>query len=133
MGLLPGAPNLPAWAEVLPEGFQLMLADFTRGLPPAVIEWFLHSQDPKAQEHRERIRMLAAQHIEDANRRQALRHEAMKEEAKYFDEKAELRPIASIDPVIAQDMRNRYGSGCLNDREFLDDCRRKAPQLFFPK
>jgi len=133
MGLLPGAPNLPAWSEVLPEGFQLMLADFTRGLPPAVIEWFLHSQDPKAQEHRERIRMLAAQHIEDANRRQALRHEAMKEEAKYFDEKSPIQPIASIDPVIFQDFVNRYSPGCWHDRKFLEDTKKKSPQLFYPR
>jgi hypothetical protein len=118
---------------VLPEGVDLVLGDFTRGLPPWLADWFFRSQDPLAKAQRERIQKLAAQHIEAANKRQEKRFEVMKHEASFIDPKADVRPIASIDPVIAQDMRNRYGSACWNDKKFLEDCRKKAPQLFYPK
>jgi hypothetical protein len=111
----------------------LTLGNFTAGLPAWLVDWFLHSNDPKAIENRRSVREHAVLVIDEANKRQAKRFEAMKEEAKHLDPKADIRPIASIDPVIAQDLRNRYGSECLNDRKFLEDCRKKAPQLFFPK
>ena|SRR5215472_15370851 len=108
-----------------------MLADFTRGLPPAVVEWFLHSNDPKAVENRRIVRARYAAEIDAANRRQAVITQNMKDHAP--DQKSDMRFVACIDPVIAQDFRNRYGSECLNDRKFLEDCKKKAPQLFYPK
>ena len=126
-------PTLLLGLAMLPDGVDLVLADFTIGLPPVVREWFLYSQDPKAVEQRHKVRMLAANHIDQANKRQAKRFEGMKREKELLDPKSPIRPIASIDPVIAQDFRNRFGSACLNDREFLEDCRKTAPELFFPK
>jgi hypothetical protein len=107
--------------------------DFTKGLPRWLADWFLHSQHPLAKAQREAVQTLNAARQDAAIKRQAKRFEAMKHEASFIDPKADIRPIASIDPVIAQDMRNRYGSGCLNDRKFLEDCRKNAPELFFPK
>lgn len=118
---------------MLPEGVQLRLADFTRGLPPWLVDWFLHSNDPRAVENRERVKAIYANEMHQASLRQAKLHEAMKEEAAQIDPKSKIRPIASIDPVIAQDYRNRYGSACLNDRAFLEHCRKTAPELFYPK
>ena len=117
---------------MLPKGFQLFLRDFTRGLPPDVVQWFRHSNDPLAVENRRTVRLQWVAEIDAANKRQALRYEAMKREAAFIDPKAPVRPIGSVDPVIAQDMRNRYGSGCWHDQSFIEDCRKKAPQLFYP-
>jgi hypothetical protein len=111
----------------------LTLANFTEGMPAFLVDWFLHSNHPKAIENRRLIRQRTISMIDQANKRQAKRFEEMKRETELLDPKSPIRPIASIDPVIAQDFRNRYGKECLNDRKFLEDCRKKAPQLFYPK
>ena len=107
--------------------------DFTNGLPRWLADWFLHSQHPLAKAQREEVQTLNAARQDAAIKRQAKRFEAMKVEASFIDPKADIRPIASIDPVIADRYRKEYGSACLNDREFLEDCRKTAPELFFPK
>ena len=115
------------------KGFALCLADFTRGLPPFIVDWFLHSKDPLAVENRERIRARYAQEMYNAIKRQEHHYQRMKAEAPFIDKKSGIRPIGRIDPVIAQDYRNRYGSECLNNQDFLSHCRRTAPELFYPE
>jgi hypothetical protein len=117
----------------VPKGFQLMLADFTRGLPPWVIDWFLHSKMPLAQENRDRIKAQYAQMAYNAAIEQRALTEHMKNTAHLIDPKAPIRPMGIFHPFYAQDYRNRFGSPCLNNKEFLEDCRKTAPQLFYPK
>jgi hypothetical protein len=116
---------------MLPDGFQLMLADFTRGLPAPVVDWFLHSNDPRAVENRRIVKARYAAEMYMAGKRQRKIHQNMK--AMCPDQRSDVRFVACIDPVIAQDFRNRYGSACLNDRQFLEHCRRTAPELFYYK
>ena len=44
-----------------------------------------------------------------------------------------MRPLASIDEDIVTEYYIKYGSGCFHNEEFIDDCRKTAPELFYPK
>jgi hypothetical protein len=66
------------------------------------------------------------QHLE-AERRQVKRNDVFK--GVILDKKATIRQEAVLDPHLAQEMRH-YNGASLNDKTFLGDLRREAPNIF---
>lgn len=115
---------------MLPEGYNLALADFTAGLPPIVKDWFFNSNDPKAVEARESVKKMLVGEIEGARVRQK---EIYEKYLKHVQRKpGDMKVIGCIDPVYFQDMINRHGRGCWNDSAFIADTKKKSPELFVP-
>jgi hypothetical protein len=105
-----------------------VMLDFATGLPVLVKDWILNSKSPAAEEWRRRIRERAAWETDQAIKRQRIIYEQAKDSPPAKTK--QLRVIATIDPVIADNYRRNYGSACLNDPEFIADCRKTAPELF---
>ena len=116
----------------MPQQLESELEAFAR-MPPEVIDWFYNSQSTLAKEWRERIKLLRGWRAHLAQLRQIERQKMMQEHAKLIDPKAPMRPLASIDEDIATEYYIKYGSGCFHNEEFIDDCRKTAPELFYPK
>jgi hypothetical protein len=107
-------------------------ADMTRDLPPTVLDWLRHSQEPRARAWRAWVKGTAAQMMEDSARRQIL---IKKEIDKTEHRGKHIRRIGIVDPVAHRDLQRQFekggGSGnWFNDPEFLKDTREKSPQLF---
>ena len=110
----------------------VVLGSYVKDLPAWIVDWLFHSNHPLAINHRKTIKARSIAEAKAAGERQKKLNQHMKDTAHLIDPKSPIRSLGIIDPWIAQDFRNRYGSECLNDREFLDHCRKHAPELFYP-
>ena len=79
------------------------------------------------------MKLLRGWRTHYARLRQIERQKMMQEEAKLIDPQAPMRPLASIDEDIATEYYVKYWSDCFHDEEFINDCRKTAPELFYPK
>jgi hypothetical protein len=109
-----------------------LLASYAKGLPNWAVDWLFHDNHPKAVENRRFIRASYAAQAYWAAERQKQYFEQMKATAHLIDPKAPIRPLGTIDPFYVADYKAKYGSECLHDPKFLDDCKKTAPQLFYP-
>jgi hypothetical protein len=111
---------------MIPENFNL--AEFAVDLPPLVKDWLFNSKDRLAEKWRQRLKSMELNKMQAARRRQ----EQIKKELQAAPpvKVRHIKRIGVIDPVIAADMRARYGSNCWNDRSFIEDTKKKSPELF---
>lgn len=104
------------------------IADALKDAPAIVQDWFFHGKDDRAVAARNQVKQLVLDEMNAARARQARIHEELRNEPEV--KVRHIKRIGVIDPVIAQDMRNRYGSNCWNDRSFIEHTKKEAPELF---
>lgn len=105
----------------------------TADLDPVAKEWLFKSKDPEAELWRKRVKEIAVYEMSEARKRQALIYDHMKAEKDSYDPNAKVLRIGIVDPVIKDYFESRYGQNCFHDPEFLEDTKKKAPELFVPK
>lgn len=96
---------------------------------PLVVDWVLNSKCEQAQKWRDFLKAFKIHQQEAAIERQReLRKAAIAQEEK--KKPGQVRRIAVVDPVINDDWTARYGLGCWSDPEWVEDTRKKAPEVF---
>ena len=106
----------------------LSLYGCVKNADPFVQHMLKHSEEPILRFRRDWMRQTALRQHLDSERRQKKRNDAFKNLP--YAKGSTIRQMAVVDPHLAATSTHYNKSASWNDREFLDDVRREAPDIF---